>query len=152
MLDKPLSKDDLVAHFCLKPVKTGDYRALHRVLKRLGIRLVGGTTRWPVVWSALGLAPQQDARLVADLMQPLLTAKAAAALIGVSPSIIYRWSMGAVPAGMPPFPRPIDLTGGREGARGLRWRRTEVDAWHSHEPLPNYARKAPVYGSLTPTK
>ena len=59
---------------------------------------------------------------------------------------------GAVPAGMPPFPRPIDLTGGREGARGLRWRRTEVDAWHSHEPLPNYARKAPVYGSLTPTK
>ena len=152
MLDKPLSKDDLVAHFRLKPVKTRDYRALHRVLKTLGIRLVGGTTRWPVVWSALGLAPQQDARLAADLMEPLLTAKAAAALLGVSPSIIYRWSKGHVPTDMPPFPTAIDLSGGRRDARGLRWRRAEVLAWHSRTPLPVYARKAPVYGSLTPTQ
>lgn len=152
MLDKPLSKDDLVAHFRLTPVKTGDYRALHRVLKRLGIRLVGGTTRWPVVWSALGLAPQQDARLATDLLEPLLTAKAAAALIGVSPSIIYRWSKGRVPADLRPFPTAIDLSGGLKDARCLRWRRAEVLAWHSHSPLPVYARKAPVYGSLTPAQ
>ena len=152
MLDKPLSKDDLVAHFRLKPVKTGDYRALHRVLKALGIRLVGGTTQWSVVWSALGLAPQQDAQVAADLMEPLLNAKAAAFLIGVSPSIIYRWSKGRVPIDLPPFPTAIDLAGGRKDARGLRWRRAEVLAWHSRSPLPVYACKAPVYGSLTPTK
>ena len=148
--DTPLSKDDLVTFFRLKPVNNGDYRALSRVLRALGIRLVGGTTRWPVVWSALGLAPEQDLQRAAELREPLLDAKAAAALIGVTPSIIYRWSKGNVPARMPVFPKAIDLSNGRENARGLRWRRAEVLAWHSHETLPAYARTAPGFGSLIP--
>ena len=148
--DTPLSKDDLVTFFCLKPVNNGDYRALSRVLKTLGIRLVGGTTRWPVVWSSLGLAPKQDLQRAAELRVPLLDAKAAAALIGVTPSIIYRWSKGNVPARMPFFPKAIDLSKGRKNARGLRWRRAEVVAWHSHETLPVYARTAPGFGSLIP--
>lgn len=151
-LDKPLTRDDLVIFFGLKPVRSGDYRALSRVLSALGIRLVGGTTRWSVVWRALGLSPDQKPCDLADLAAPLLTAKAAAARVGVDPSIIYRWSKGAVPMGMPHFPKPIDLTTGRKGARGLRWRRAEVDAWHSHQPLPTYARQAPAFGALTPTK
>ena len=148
--DTPLSKDDLVTFFCLKPVNKGDYRALSRVLRALGIRLVGGTTRWPVVWSAFGLAPEQDLQRAAELREPLLDAKAAAALIGVTPSIIYRWSKGNVPARMPVFPKAIDLSKGRKNARGLRWRRAEVLAWHSHETLPVYGRTAPGFGSLIP--
>ena len=148
--DTPLSKDDLVTFFRLKPVNNGDYRALSRVLRALGIRLVGGTTRWPVVWSAFGLATEQDLQRAAELREPLLDAKAAAALIGVTPSIIYRWSKGNVPARMPVFPKAIDLSNGRENARGLRWRRAEVLAWHSHETLPAYARTAPGFGSLIP--
>ena len=148
--DTPLSKDDLVTFFCLKPVNNGDYRALSRVLKTLGIRLVGGTTRWPVVWSALGLATEQDLQRAAELREPLFDAKAAAALIGVTPSIIYRWSKGNVPARMPVFPKAIDLSKGRENARGLRWRRAEVLAWHSYETLPVYARTVPSFGSLIP--
>lgn len=148
--DTPLSKDDLVTFFCLKPVNNGDYRALSRVLKTFGIRLVGGTTRWPVVWSAFGLAPEQDLQRAAELRKPLLDAKAAAALIGVTPSIIYRWSKGNVPGRMPVFPKAIDLSNGRENARGLRWRRAEVLAWHSHETLPVYARTVPSFGSLIP--
>lgn len=148
--DTPLSKDDLVTFFCLKPVNKGDYRALSRVLRALGIRLVGGTTRWPVVWSAFGLAPEQDLQRAAELREPLLDAKAAAALIGVTPSIIYRWSKGNVPARMPVFPKAIDLSNGRENARGLRWHRAEVLAWHGRQTLPAYARTAPGFGSLIP--
>ncbi|WP_068306586.1 AlpA family transcriptional regulator [Pararhodobacter sp. CCB-MM2] len=151
-LDKPLSRNDLVKYFGLEPSKTGDYRPLLRVLSALGIRLVGGTTRWSVVWRALGLAAEQDLRNLDDLAAPLLTARAVAALTGVDPSIVYRWSKGAVPAGMPPFPAPIDLTCGRKGRRGLRWRRAEIIAWHSREPLPVYARPAPAFGSLAPPK
>jgi len=152
MLDKPLTRDDLVRFFGLQPVKTGDYRPLSRILSALGIRLVGGTTRWQVIWGALGLSPDQQLYHIADLTTPLLTAPAAAELVGVSSSIIYRWSKGAVPSHMPPFPRPIDLTSGRNGARGLRWRRAEVIAWHSHQPLPVYAQKAPAFASLAPGK
>lgn len=148
--DTPLSKDDLVTFFCLKPVINGDYRALSRVLRALGIRLVGGTTRWPVVWSAFGLASEQNLQRAGELKVPLVDAKAAAALIGVTPSIIYRWSKGNVPARMPVFPKAIDLSKGRKNARGLRWRRAEVLAWHSHETLPVYARTAPGFGSLIP--
>lgn len=152
MQDTALTRDDLVKFFRLKPVRSGDYRALSRVLKRLGIRLVGGTTRWPVVWAAIGLAPDQKASHEADLTASLLDAKAAAALVGVDPSIIYRWTKGQLPAGMPPFPKAIDLSGGREGARALRWRRSEVIAWHSHQPVPDYPRKPPAFGALTPAQ
>ncbi len=152
MQDKPLTKDDLVAFFCLKPVKNGDYRPLSRVLKALGIRLVGGTTRWSVIWSALGLAAEQEPQREAELKEALLDAKTAAALIGVDPSIIYRYSKGRLPAQMPAFPKVIDLTNDRENTRGLRWRRAEVLAWHSHQALPVYKRMAPVFGALTPKK
>ncbi len=79
MQDKPLTKDDLVAFFCLKPVKNGDYRPLSRVLKALGIRLVGGTTRWSVIWTALGLATKQEPQRETELKEALLDAKTAAA-------------------------------------------------------------------------
>ena len=150
--DTPLSKNDLMKFFRLKRVDDGDYRALSRVLKALDIRLVGGTTRWPVIWSAFELAVGQNPERAAELREPLLDAKTAAALIGVDPSIIYRWSKGRVPARMPPFPNAIDLSKGRKNARGLRWRRAEVLAWHSHQPLPVYERIAPAFGALTPTK
>ncbi|MGY9039398.1 MAG: helix-turn-helix transcriptional regulator [Rhodobacterales bacterium] len=148
--DTPLFKNDLIKFFRLKPAKNDDYRALSRVLKALGIRLVGGTTRWPVIWLALGLAGQQDPMRAAELKEALLDAQTSAALIGVDPSIIYRWSKGRVPARMPPFPTAIDLSKGRKNARCLRWRRAEVLAWHSHQTLPAYARLAPAFGSLTP--
>ena len=152
MLDKPLHRDDLVTFFRLKPVRTGDYRALSRILSALDVRLVGGTTRWSVVWRALGLSSDQRPCHLIELSEPLLTAKATAALVGVDPSIVYRWSKGAVPTGMSPFPKPIDLMGGREGARGMRWWRAEVLAWHSRQPLPEYIPEAPAFGSLTPGK
>ncbi|GHF72073.1 helix-turn-helix transcriptional regulator [Seohaeicola zhoushanensis] len=152
MIEKPLTRDDLVRFFGLKPVRTGDYRPLSRVLSALGIRLVGGTTRWVVVWSALGLSADQKPCHLKHLTEPLITAKSAAAALGVDPSIVYRWSKGLVPNGMPSFPDAIDLSNGRTDARALRWRRAEIVAWHSREPLPGYARTAPPFGSLTPRK
>ena len=149
--DTPLSKDDLVKFFGLKPVKNDDYRALSRVLKALGIRLVGGTTRWSVVWAALGLAEGQVPERAVELRQPLLDARATAELLGVDPSTLYRWSKGQVPIGMPPFPKVLDLSNGRANARSQRWRRAEILAWHCHQELPNYARRSPVFGALTPT-
>lgn len=149
--DTPLSKDDLVKFFGLKPVENGDYRALSRVLKALGIRLVGGKTRWSVVWKALGLAEVQVPGRAEELRQPLLNARATAELLGVDPSTLYRWSKGQVPIDMPPFPKAIDLSNGGANTRSQCWRRAEVLAWHCHQELPNYARRSPVFGALTPT-
>ena len=147
MLDKPLTRDDLCEFFSVKE------RGLGRVLRDLGIKLRGGTTRWSVVWRALGLAAEQDPAHHADLTETLLTARAVAELVGVAdPSIIYRWEKGAVPADTVPFPASIDISNGRKGARPKRWRRAEVLAWHTGRELPRYARAAPVFGALTPTK
>lgn len=152
MLNTPLTRDDLVKFFGLDPVKNGDYRPLRRVLSALNIRLIGGTTQWPVIWSALGLSASQKPCHVSDLTAPLLTAKSVAFLLGVDPSIVYRWSKGELPTDLNPFPTVIDLSGGRKGARVKRWRRAEVMAWHSCQPLPDYARKPAAFGSLTPQK
>jgi len=47
-------------------------------------------------------------------------------------------SKGNVPARMPVFPKAIDLSKMvAKTARGLRCRRAEVLAWHSHEPSPS---------------
>ena len=147
MLDKPLTRDDLCKFFSVKE------RGLGRVLRDLGIPLRGGTTRWSVVWGALGLAGEQDPAHHAELTTPLLTARGVAELVGVAgPSIVYRWEKGAVPAGAPPFPASLDISAGRKGARPKRWRRAEVLAWHTGQELPRYARAAPVFGALTPTK
>ena len=104
-------------------------RGLGRVLRDLGLRMIGGTLQWGLIWQALGLSADQDPRHWADLKSPLWTAADVAAYCGVSSSIIYRWSAGKRPATMPRMPAPIDLSGGREGARALRWRRAEIVAW-----------------------
>ncbi len=149
--DTPLSKDDLITYFCLKRVESGDYRALSRVLKALGIRLVGGTTRWSVVWKAFGLAEAQMPERAVELKQPLLDARATAELLGVDPSTLYRWSKGQVPIDMSPFPKAIDLSNGRANSRSQRWRRAEILAWQCHQDLPVYVRRSPVFGALIPT-
>lgn len=146
MLNTSLTRKDLQAYFAISE------RGLGRVLRDLDIRLLGGTTRWPVVWRALGLAEVQDRAHHRDLMAPLLTAKDVGALLGVSASIIYRWEKGRLPAGASPFPAAIDLSGGRENARAKRWRRAAVLAWHTGGTLPRYAKAAPVFGALTPAR
>jgi predicted DNA-binding transcriptional regulator AlpA len=153
MYEQPLTRPELCSFFAIRFAKSGDHRGLHNILRDLDIRLRGGTTRWPVVWTALGLSAQQDQRNHADLIAPLLTAQAVADLLGlVDPSIIYRWSKGQLPHGTPSFPNSIDLSNGRKSARANRWRRAEVLAWHCCQPLPQYAKSAPVFGALTPIK
>ncbi|SFB14906.1 hypothetical protein SAMN05421688_3249 [Poseidonocella pacifica] len=152
MMDRPLTRDDLEVFFRIrKKPGSDDRRALAKVLGALDIRLRGETTRWPVVWRAIGLAERQSRNHHLELTEPLLTAAAAADLLGqADPSIIYRWSVGKLPAGTPPFPPVIDLSGGRDNARAKRWRKAEVLAWHERRPLPQYAKAAPVFGALTP--
>jgi len=116
-----------------------------------GNRLVGGTTRWSVVWAALGLAEAQVPGRAEELRQPLFDALTTAELLGVDPSTLYRWSKGQVLIGMPPFPKVLDLSNGRANARSQRWRGAEVLAWHCHQDLPVYVRRSPVFGALTPT-
>jgi predicted DNA-binding transcriptional regulator AlpA len=145
-VNTPLTRKDLRIFLSVEE------RGLGRALRDLGIPLRGGTTRWPVVWRALGLAAEQDPSLHDDLTAKLLTARAVADLVGVTdPSIVYRWEKGKVPANTPPFPASIDLSNGRKDARAKRWRRAEVLAWHTDKPLPRYARPAPAFGALTPT-
>lgn len=154
MLDQALTRDDLEAFFRIrkKPGST-DRRALAKILRALGIRLRGGTTRWSVVMQALGLSETQDPAQWAELTTPLLTANDAATLLGkADASIIYRWEKGELPADTPPFPATIDLSNGRQDARAKRWRRAEVLAWHKRRTLPRYAKAAPAFGALIPTK
>lgn len=149
MLDTPLSRADLTTFFALP--RTGDPRPLARVLRELGITLRGGTTRWPVVWEALGLSGDQEPQHLAELTAPLLTARATADLMGLAdPSILYRWQKGQLPKGTAPFPSVIDLSNGRKAARARRWRKAEVLAWHMGRPLPRYATPAPVFGAIRP--
>lgn len=153
MLNTPLSRSDLAIFFALASGKPGDRRPLARVLRDLGLTLRGGTTRWPVVWRALGLAEDQDPAHFAELTAPLLTARGVAELLGVAdPSIIYRWEKGKLPTGSGPFPPVIDLSNGRKGARAKRWRRAEVLAWHAGAPLPRYATPVPAFGALAQTQ
>lgn len=159
MLDTPLIRADLITFFALEPRRSSvepgalpDPRPLARVLKALGIPLRGGTTRWPVVWRALGLAEDQDPAHHAALTAPLLTARAVADLVGTAdPSIVYRWSKGHLPSGAKPFPSPIDLSGGRKARGAKRWRRAEVLAWHMDKSQPRYVRPAPAFGAIRPT-
>lgn len=153
MLDTPLKRSDLITFFALPEGRDGcppDPRPLSRILKDLGIPLRGGSTCWPVVWRALGLAEDQDPAHHADLTAPLMTAGQVAARLEVSPSIIYRWCKGHLPADTPPFPPVIDLSGGRKAPGAKRWRRAEVISWHERQPLPGYARPAPAFGSIRP--
>ena len=148
MLDTPLSRSDLAIFFSLAPGTPGDRRPLARVLRNLGLTLRGGTTRWPVVWRALGLAEDQDPAHFAELI-----ARGVAELLGVAdPSIVYRWEKGKLPTGSGPFPPVIDPSNGRKGARAKRWRRAEVLAWHAGKPLPRYATPVPAFGALAPTQ
>jgi predicted DNA-binding transcriptional regulator AlpA len=145
MNDELLTRPDLGRFFTVKE------RGLGRVLRALDIRLLGATTRWSVVWRALGLADIQDPAHWADLTAPLLTAKGVAERIGVAdPSIVYRWEKGQLPAGALPFPKAIDLSNGHENARAKRWRRADVLAWHAQRPCTRYAKPAPVFGALAP--
>lgn len=155
MLDTPLTRADLTTFFALEPKPASshppDPRRLARVLKVLGISLRGGTTRWPVIWRALGLAEEQDPKHHEALTEPLLTALAVADLVGVAdPSIVYRWEKGAVPKGAGPFPCAIDLSGGRKARGAKRWCEAEVLAWHMGKPQPRYAKPAPVFGAIRP--
>jgi predicted DNA-binding transcriptional regulator AlpA len=153
MYEQPLTRPDLCSFLAIRFAKSGDQRGLHNVLRDLNIKLRGGTTRWPVVWTAIGLSENQDLRHYADLTAPLLTAQSVAELLGrKDPSIIYRWSNGQMPNGVPPFPAAIDLSNGRQSARANRWRQAEVLAWHANKPLPQYAKAAPIFGALTPIK
>jgi predicted DNA-binding transcriptional regulator AlpA len=152
MLDHALSPTDLSVFFAVTRTEknSNDPRALRRIINALGIRLVGRTTRWPVIWRAIGLSEVQDPSHWCELTAPLLTAEGAAELLGVSSSIIYRWSKGDLPSDMPAFPDVIDLSGGRARARAKRWRRAEVRAWHMREPLPQYQQPTPKFGGLEP--
>ena len=159
-IDPPLDRKHLTVFFALKPGSAADrYRPLRSVLRALGIRLVGGTTRRSVLWSALGLAEEQDPAHHEALSAPLMTARGTADLLGVAdPSIVYQWRKGRVPQGMPTFPAAIDLSGGRENARMLRWRRSEVLAWRTRRPAPAYASplssapRTAVFGGLAPIR
>lgn len=146
MMPAPIHRDDLARYFAVKP------RALARVLRDLEIRPVGRTVPWPMIWRALGLADEQDPGHFDDLMTPLLAAKAVASELGVTPSIIYRWRKGKIPPGHAPMPAAIDLSNGRAGARALRWRKSEILAWHCQKPAPAYAKARPAFGALSPTK
>lgn len=151
MIEQHLTRRDLCSYFSIPHADSGDYRAMHNVLRTLGIKLRGGTTRWSIVWQALGLSAEQNQRDIADLTAPLLTARVAANLLGhADPSIVYRWSKGQLPLGTPPFPTAIDLSNGRANARVKRWRQAEVLAWHCGQPLPQYAKLKPVFGALVP--
>lgn len=153
MIEQPLTRRDLRKFFDVQSATPGDDRPLNNVLRALDIRLRGGTTRWPVIWAALGLSAQQDPQHFTALTAPLLTAQAVADLIGVQdPSIIYRWSKGQLPQGAALFPEKIDLSNGRKNARARRWRQAEVLAWHCGDPHPQYVKPAPVIGALTPAK
>ncbi len=147
MLDEPLTRDDLEVFFRIrKKPEITDRRALAKVLRALGIRLRGGTTRWSVVLPAVGLSEKQDSAHWTDLTAPLLTARDVAALLGhEDPSIIYRWEKGKLPAKAPPFPAAIDLSNGRRDARAKRWRQAEVLAWQKGEPVPEYAKATPAF-------
>lgn len=144
---KPADKERLIAFFNVKG------RGLSGVLRDLKIRPIGGNVQWPVVWQALGLSQQQAAKHWADLMQPLMTAEDVGLYCGVATRTIYRWKKGeGLPAEIGPMPKAIDLSGGRENARKLRWRRSEIRAWQHRDPRPVYARAVPSLGSLKPTK
>lgn len=146
MQDKPLHRCDLIRFF------NTTERGLPRILRELDLRLVGGTTRWSVVWRTLGLKEGQDPVEVDDLREPLLRAADVASLLGVSTSIIYRWEKGKLPKGQKPFPNSIDLSNGRRNSRAKRWRKAEVLAWHTGKPIPRYAKAAPAFGALIPNK
>ncbi len=155
MLDTPLTRADLITFFALEQkhptCHPPDPRRLARVLKALGIPLRGGTTRWPVVWRALGLSEEQEPEHHEALTEPLLTARTVADLVGVAdPSIVYRWEKGAVPKGAGPFPCAIDLSDGRKARGAKRWRRAEVRAWLMGRPQPRYVKPAPVFGAIRP--
>lgn len=144
MQDKLLTRSDLITFF------NTTERGLPRILRDLNLSLVGGTTRWSVVWRSLGLGENQDPAHVDDLQKRLLIARDVGDLLGVSTSIIYRWEKGKHPPGQRSFPGSIDLSNGRKNARAKRWRKAEVLAWHTGKPIPRYARAAPVFGALTP--
>ena len=147
MIETPADRERLCAFFNVKP------RGLPGVLRDLKIRLIGGKVRWPVVWTALGLAPEQDPNHWQDLLAQLMTAEEVADYCGVDARTIYRWRHGqGVPSGLPPMPAPIDLSRGRKNARKLRWRRAEIVAWQNRAAPPVYARAAPVLGTLRPTR
>jgi predicted DNA-binding transcriptional regulator AlpA len=147
MINEPADRERLRAFFNVKP------RGLPGVLRDLKIRPIGGRVRWPVVWAALGLAAEQDPNCWKDLLAQLMTAEKVADYCGVDARTIYRWRHGqGLPSGLPPMPAPIDLSGGRENARKLRWRRAEIVAWQNRKEPPVYARAAPVLGTLKPTR
>ena len=146
MQDNPLYRSDLITFF------NTTERGLPRILRDLNLRLVGGTTRWSVVWRTLGLDENQDPSHCDALKERLLTAQDVGGLCGVSTSIIYRWEKGKLPTGQRSFPGSIDLSNGRKNARAKRWRKAEVLAWHTGKPIPRYAQAAPAFGALTPNK
>lgn len=113
MLDQPLTRDDLEVFFRIRKKPGGtDRRALNKVLRALGSRLRGGTTRWSVVLRAIGLSETQDPAHWADLKTPLLTANDVVAQLGVADaSIIYRWGKGELAVGNATVPgrhRPLE--------------------------------------------
>lgn len=145
-MNEPPDRDRLRAFFNVTE------RGLSPVLRDLGLRLIGGRIQWPVVWRALGLAPDQDPAHRAELTAPLMTAEEVARYCGVSARTVYRWRRGELPDHVPPMPAAIDLSGGRRNARKARWRRAEIVAWQNRRPQPAYARPAPVLGALKPTR
>jgi hypothetical protein len=110
----PLNSEQLWNFMRIKP------RGLQSALRDLGIRPIGGKVQAPVLWQALGLDPAQPPEVWADLTAPLMTAEEVGAYCGVTARTIYRWREGERPEGLPPMPRAIDLSNGREHARRLR--------------------------------
>lgn len=140
----PASRDDLKDFFAVKS------RGLGRVLRDLKLRPIGGKLQWGLVWEALGLSPEQDPSSFADLTKPLWNAAKVAEYCDTSTSILYRWQKGQCPKNMPPMPKAIDISNGRERAKGLRWRGPEIVAWQHQRPLPQYRLSKPRFGAITP--
>ncbi len=123
------------------------------VLCAMKIRPIGRKVQWSVILEALGLSQHQDPNHWCDLTAPLMTAKEVGAYCGVSSRTIYRWKKGeGLPANIESMPAAIDLSGGREDARQMRWRKSEICAWQNRQPRPVYTRASPTFGSLKPTK
>lgn len=142
----PLDRPQLCRFLAVRP------RGLSSVLRDLGIRVIGGRVQFPVLWEAIGLDPAQPPEVWAELAAPLLTAAEIGAFCGVTPRTVYRWRHGGHEEGAhrTPMPAAIDLSRGREDARRLRWRRSEIRAWQFGQPIPVYKRKLPGFGALKP--
>jgi predicted DNA-binding transcriptional regulator AlpA len=120
-------------------------RSVPVILRGLGITCPGRKVPWALVWTALGLSPDQDPQHHGELTAPLMTAREVADDLGVDPETVYRW----VRERRPDMPPAILI-----GQRRMRWRKSEIRAWQGLRAMPSYPKRnlpnKPVFGALAP--